>query len=196
MANPTPLERFVWFVKALTHAVVTRNLYFQVMPQAHTRWVIERLMALRDKLHRLARRIEAGTYRPRKGFTRRPADNPRPRPEQRVPRQRGWLAAHLPEAGQLRAILRDLINDAETQKLIAAAPVEMRRILGPACWMLDYRPPNLPALPRRRPAVRRPPAPRTKPPETGGARPAPPAPAIDPQYDVHPWLGPSYRRNA
>ena len=162
MSNPAPvpIERFAWFVRALVQAVVTRALYqFIVQPQAG--WVIGRLQTARDKFRRLAERIAAGTYQPREIVTRGASPPPATRSPARqvVPRRRGWLAELLPDAPRYRGFLLGLIHEPETQKLIAAAPAEMARLLRPICWMLKADPPPFLARPPRprRPATPRPP---------------------------------------
>jgi hypothetical protein len=152
MSNPAPvpIERFAWFVRALVQAVVTRALYqFIVQPQAG--WVIGRLQTARDKFRRLAERIAAGTYQPREIVTRSPPPPPATKNPARhvVPRRRGWLAELLPDAPRYRGFLLGLIHEPETQKLIAAAPAEMARLLRPNCWMLKAEPPEFLSRPRR-----------------------------------------------
>ena len=78
------------------------------------------------------------------------------------------LAELLPDAPRYRGFLLGLIHEPETQKLIAAAPAEMARLLRPICWMLKAEPPDFLARPRRAeppdaPARKQPPKPRPAP---------------------------------
>ena len=148
-APPTPLQRVAFLVN---HLLATIGVLYLGSPQGGRiprpllALANQRLAAFREQFARLAASILAGTYRPRR-FTPRPATAPapgtaprKPRPESPLRRQ-GWLADHLPGAvaAPLRGDLLHLLEDPETQALIAAAPAEMARLFRPLCWMLKDR---------------------------------------------------------
>jgi hypothetical protein len=143
----------------------------------------ERIKTLRDRFHRLAGRIIAGTYAPRR-FT------PRRQPGARAPRQespfrkRGWLDALLPAAvaAPYRGGLIALLQQPEMAALIAAAPEPMARILRPLCWALKLKPPEILAIPRRPAGVPPPVPPRYQPPPP----PPPPIPGPANTLGLHP----------
>ena len=184
-APPTPLQRVAFLVNHLMRIIGVLYLGSPQggrIPRPLLALANQRLADFREQFARLAAKILAGTYRPRR-FTPRPATataTAKPRPESPLRRQ-GWLADHLPGAvaAPLRGDLLHLLEDPETQALIAAAPAEMARLFRPLCWMLKLKPPQI--LARRR---REPPAPQparaakaatTRRRQAPHARPTPPA---------------------
>ena len=155
--NPAPprtlVDRVAWMVN---HLLATIGVLYLGSPQggripgpllslAHLRMKI-----FQARFTRLAARILAGTYRPRR-FTPRPGTAPgKPRTETPLRRQ-GWLADYLPGAvaAPLRGSLIHLLESPETKALISAAPAEMARLFRPLCWALHFRPPDILANPRR-----------------------------------------------
>jgi hypothetical protein len=140
-----------------------------------------RLVALRDRFARLAARIVAGTYRPRRSTPRRSPGNSTPR--RKTPFQEsGWLDAMLPAAvaQQFRSHLHALLREPEMAALIRVAPVPMARVLRPLCWMLGVKPPATLASPGR--AADAPPAVRYEPPPP----PPPPIPGPANTLGLHP----------
>ena len=190
--NP-PADAFAAFVRCLTHAVITRRLMgLFAAPVADD--LINRLRLAKQHLARLAARLQAGTWRPRRVTARRPPDNPKPMPK--IPRRKpfGWLRPLLPDAVPAAGYLDHLLHDPAMVALMQAAPAQAARILRPLCWMLRLKPPPVLASPRRKtappPAAAlspaapiaaqasppRPEPPRPKPPRSGP--PAPPSPPV------------------
>jgi hypothetical protein len=132
---------------------------------------------------RLAERIVAGTYRPRRFTPRQTAVARQPR-EPSPFQKSGWLAELLPLAlaAPLRGHLRDLLEEPEMKALIAAAPAPMARLFRPLCWALRFKPPPILANPRR-PAGTPPPPPK---PYVPPPPPAPPIPAPANTLGLHP----------
>ncbi len=175
--NP-PADAFAAFVRWLSHAVITRRLMgLFAAPVADD--IIDRLRVAKGQLARLAARLQAGTWRPRRITARQPEVNPEPRPK--IPRRRpfGWLRPLLPDAVHAAGYLDHLLQDPAMVALMQAAPAPAARILRPLCWMLRMKPPPVLAPPRRRDAPA--PAPEASP---------PPAPAITPPGTTSPGTAP------
>jgi hypothetical protein len=121
--------------------------------------ILDRIRTINQAFARLAERIRAGTYIPR-----RPPDTPRqragPHPRKKNPLPQGfaWLVKLVPETAVYGSQLQVLFADPEMAALLAAAPAPLGRPLRSLCWMLGVRPPPILAPP---PAVR----PRTRPPK-------------------------------
>ena len=113
---------------------------------------------------RLAARIEAGTYKPRRSGKRTPPQNPKPRAESPIRQSRGWLMPLVKESNSHRAWVVDLLHDPEMERLMVAAPAPMARLLRPLCWMLRIEPPKLLALPPRPRPPKPPKPPKQQPP--------------------------------
>ena len=160
--NP-PADAFAAFVRCLTHAVITRRLMgLFAAPVADD--LINRLRLAKQHLARLAARLQAGTWRPRRVTARRPPDNPKPMPK--IPRRKpfGWLRPLLPDAVPAAGYLDHLLHDPAMVALMQAAPAQAARILRPLCWMLRLKPPPVLARPRRKPATPAGPEPQPPPP--------------------------------
>jgi hypothetical protein len=144
----------------------------------------ERIKGIRDRLIRLAERIVAGTYVPRRTAP------PRRRPVTETPRletpfrKRGWLDAMLPAAvaQQYRGHLLALLRHPEMAALVAVAPAPMAGILRPLCWALKLKPPAILATPRRPAGTPPPVPPEYQPPPP----PPPPIPAPSNTLGLHP----------
>jgi hypothetical protein len=119
--------------------------------------IIDRLRTINQAFARLAARIAAGKYVPR-----RPPDTPRrheprkPRGPNPLPQTFAWLIKLLPETAPFGGQLQALFAEPEMAALLAAAPAPLRRPLRSLCRMLGVDPPKILALP--------PPPPRPKPP--------------------------------
>jgi hypothetical protein len=114
--------------------------------------ISERIKAFCNRFARLAARIVAGSYRPRRTAGPPHRKPLAPRPWQATPfRKSGWLDAMLPPevAREYRAGLFGLLQEPEIAALVRAAPGPMGRILRPLCWMLKLKPPEILARPRR-----------------------------------------------
>ena len=185
-APPTPLQRVAFLVNHLMRIIGVLYLGSPQggrIPRPLLALANQRLAAFREQFARLAASILAGTYRPRR-FTPRPGIAPgKPRTETPLRRQ-GWLADHLPGAvaAPLRGDLLHLLEDPETQALIAAAPAEMARLFRPLCWMLKLKPPQI--LARRRREAPAPQPARAAIARKRQARPAQAAPAPAAQHAV------------
>ena len=163
---PTPAERFANILRRLSQAVVTRSAFGLSSPLIAL--IVGRIRDAKQGFARLAARIEAGTYAPR----RRASTPPRP-PTVRKPRpppnplfrKCGWLLPLVPNAVEFRGQLETLLQDPEMAVLLAAAPVSLARPLRSLCWMLRLDPPKILARPARpaQPRTPRPPRPRREP---------------------------------
>jgi len=170
---PTAAESFASILWCLAQAVVTRSAFGLSQPLINL--IITRIRDAKQAFARLAARIQAGTYAPR----RRAATPPRP-PAVRKPRpppnplcrKFGWLMPLVPPAVVFGGQLETLLRDPEMATLLAAAPVSLRRPIRSLCWMLRVEPPKFlarpagPAKPRtpRQPRPRREPLPHYRPP--------------------------------
>jgi hypothetical protein len=115
--------------------------------------IMGRLKSIRYIVARLATRIGAGTFSPRRSAA------PRPPIGQKIPRQRtplpqgfAWLIKMVPETTASACQLQILLADPDMAALIAAAPAQMRRPLRSLCQMLGViAPPILAPVPDPRP---------------------------------------------
>ena len=166
MPNPTPpptaAETFASILWCLAQAVVTRTAFGLSQPLINL--IITRIRDAKQAFARLAARIQAGTYAPRRRSAtppRRPAvQKPRPPPNP-LARKFGWLPPLVPGAVVFGGQLDSLLRDPEMAALLAAAPVSLRRPLRSLCWMLRVEPPGILARPKN---PRPPRPPRDKPP--------------------------------
>jgi len=162
----TAAERFADILWCLTQAVVTRSAFGLSQPLINL--IITRIRDAKQAFARLAARIQAGTYAPRRRSAtppRRPAvQKPRPPPNP-LARKFGWLPPLVPGAVVFGGQLDSLLRDPEMAALLAAAPVSLRRPLRSLCWMLRVDPPKILARPARpaQPRTPRPPRPRREP---------------------------------
>jgi len=148
--TPTPAERFADILWYLAQAVVTRSAFGLSQPLINL--IITRIRDAKQAFARLAARIDAGTYAPR----RRSATPPRPpavqkprQPPNPLARKFGWLLPLVPAAVVFRGQLETLLRDPGMAELLAVAPVSLRRPIRSLCWMLRVDPPDILALPKK-----------------------------------------------
>ena len=161
----TPIARFSRLIEALMQDVAG-DVPTGWLPIPFVRIMWRRLRQLNARFFSVLARFRAGSL-PKAGTLPKPAtppaDAPRapkpadpaapqpgPRPKS-LPRQVGWLFRKISYAGHRREELQDLLDDPETEKLVADAP-QLGRTLRPLCRMLGVAPPawlRLPARPRR-----------------------------------------------
>jgi len=173
-------ERFADILWYLAQAVVTRTAFG--LSQVLINLIITRIRDAKQAFARLAARIDAGTYAPRRrsGPPRPPTDRkPRPPPNP-LCRKFGWLLPLVPAAVASRGHLENLLRDPEMAALLAAAPVSLARPIRSLCWMLRVRPPDILA----RPAKPRPP--REKKPRPRREKLPPPYPPTPPEAPA--WM--------
>jgi hypothetical protein len=182
--TPTPAENLSAFLRGLLTAVCAmmggERLSLQVIAA-----ITDRIRQVNQRFGRLAARLAAGTYKPRRFHGRKPAAA-KPRRRSPLPHEFGWLLPLVTDAVGYRAQLEHLLlRNPEMLALMEQAPVPMARILRPLCWMLRLEPPPVLARPRpKAPPPRRKASPRSKPPKVKvrrappalTAKPAPPAP--------------------
>jgi hypothetical protein len=188
-APPAPpvAERVARMMRALHEAVAAQRLgglLWGNIPVPLMQLIIARITAIRDRFTRLASRVVAGNYVPRRFAPRRQPVVHKPRQPSPFQR-RGWLDALLPGAvaAPYRGGLLALFQEPEMVALIQAAPGPMARILRPLCWMLKLKPPEILANPRRPAgAPPPPPPPRYQPPPP----PPPPLPGPGNTLGLHP----------
>ena len=162
---PTVAERFADILWYLAQAVVTRTAFGLSQPLINL--IITRIRDAKQAFARLAARIDAGTYAPRRrsGPPRPPTDRkPRPPPNP-LARKFGWLLPLVPAAVASRGHLENLLRDPEMAALLAAAPVSLARPIRSLCWILRVEPPKILARPAgpAQPRKPRPPRPRREP---------------------------------
>jgi len=159
----SPAECFAGILQWLTQAVATRHIA-GLLAAPLTWLLVDRIRGIKQRFARLAARLRAGTYVPRRHTPRQPPAARKPRRPNPLPQTFGWLQNLLPEAVMYRSQLEHLLRDPEFVALMQAAPAPMARVLRPLCWMLRVTPPPVLARPRppRRPSLR--PAPPAEPP--------------------------------
>jgi hypothetical protein len=169
MSSAPLSDRFQSAARALMIALGDRH---RVLP----RWAVTYLLAALDRLRKgavdLLRKLEAGTYRPRKpGLARRPAAMPRaPRPAPAIPFPfyPGILSDLIgTQRGPAGPGLHELLQDPALPAHVQACPALARR-LRPLCRLMGI---DIPAWLRPPPRPPRPPAPQA--PHPPAARPAP-----------------------
>jgi hypothetical protein len=192
----TPAENVAILLRCLSQAVAAmgggNRLTYLVIGL-----IVDRIRVINQGFRRLADRIAAGTYRPRRSSPRRTATGRKPRRQSPLPRHFGWLQPLLPEAVQFRAQLEHLLlRNPEMAALIAQAPASMARVLRPLCWMLRLDPPPILARPRPQPAAA--PAPAAGPPASPSHPPPPlsPPPRSPPPRSPQPLSPPPPARRA
>ena len=163
---PTPAERFADILWYLAQAVVTRSAFGLSQPLINL--IITRIRDAKQAFARLAARIQAGTYAPRRRSSTPPRPpavrKPRPPPNP-LARKFGWLLPLVPPAVVFRGQLETLLRDPGMAELLAAAPVSLRRPIRSLCWMLWVDPPKILARPpaKPRPPREKKPRPRREP---------------------------------
>ena len=163
--TPTSAERFADILWYLAQAVVTRSAFGLSQPLINL--IITRIRDAKQAFARLAARIQAGTYAPRRRSSTPPRPpavrKPRPPPNP-LARKFGWLLPLVPPAVVFRGQLETLLRDPGMAELFAAAPVSLRRPIRSLCWMLRVEPPKILARPAKpRPPREKKPRPRREP---------------------------------
>ena len=138
--------------------------------------IIDRLRGIKQRFVRLAAKIRDGKYAPRRFAPHRPAETPRPREAEKLPRKFGWLLPLVPDAVCYRSQLEFLLRDPEFSALLAAAPASLGRPLRSLCWMLRLDPPDMIAPPARPRPLRKKPKPVAPEPPPEPPRPPHPEP--------------------
>jgi hypothetical protein len=77
--------------------------------------------------------------------------DPSVRPAVALPRNRGWMTDLVPETNHFRVTMNWMFAQPTVKALIAAAPVQVGRVLRPLCWMFGA---DVPTELRRRPRAR------------------------------------------
>jgi hypothetical protein len=163
---PAPAERFATLLYWLGQAVDTRGVAGRLAVPLVV-LILNRISEIKQRFARLAARIGAGRYSPRRS-TQPKHTGKKPRHPNQLPQGVAWLIKLVPEAAASASQLRLLFTDPEMVALLAAAPAPMARPLRSRCRMLGVDPPPILAPP---PAARlRTPAP---PALAGDARPPP-----------------------
>jgi hypothetical protein len=168
-APETPDEHFAAILFWLAQAVGARSgagLSFSLIAL-----IVDRLRRIKQAFARVAARVAAGSYRPRRRAAAARPGQPPPKPDP-LPKEFGWLLKLVPDAVGYRAHLERLLAAPEMAELLAAAPASLRRPVRSLCWMLAISPPPVlakPAKPRKPrqeapPAASAPPPPRPQPP--------------------------------
>jgi hypothetical protein len=149
-APPAPAERFAALLFWLGQAVVSRGLVGKLAGPLVT-LILNRIREIKQRFARLAARIQAGRYAPRRS-TPRPHTGGKPRGPNKLPQGPAWLIKLVPEAAAAASQLRSLFADPEMAALLAAAPAPLARPLRSLCRMLGVEPPPiLPPPPSARP---------------------------------------------
>jgi hypothetical protein len=181
--SPTPAQAFATWQLYLCQALAAR-IFPGGLSNALVALIIAKIRTLAQRFARVAGRVAAGTYRPRRRSTNPRKTTPNaPRRPSPLPLRRNWLLPLLPDAAAYGCQLENLFRDPEMAALLAAAPEAMARILRPLCWMLAATPP--PLLARPRPAA--PPAPEATSQAPPPAAPSPPVRAAKPASPPRQW---------
>jgi hypothetical protein len=157
VSNPprTPVECFATLILWLGRAVDGPSMWGN-FSRPLALLIVNRIREINQAFARLAARIKAGTYVPR-----RPADTPRrhaerkPRGPNKLPQGFAWLVKLLPETAAYGSQLQVLFAEPEMAALMEAAPAALRRPLRSLCRMLGVTPPPIlappPSPPRPKP---------------------------------------------
>ncbi len=170
MSNPpprTPAECLATIILWLSRTVDSHSMWGKLArPLAVL--ILDRIRAIKHRFDRLAARIEAGQFTPRRPSATPRARTPRPpRAPNPLPQKFAWMVRLVQETAVYGSQLQNLLQQPEMVALMQAAPAEMRRVLRPLCHMLGVRPP---------PILAPPPSARPKPPSPAAlTEPAKPA---------------------
>ena len=167
--QPLPAERFATLLFWLGKTLTTRHLAGTLAGPLFF-LIMGRLKAFRYAFARLAARIEAGTFSPRRSPPpRQPSTEKKTRRRTPLPQGFAWLIKMVPETAASASQLQFLLAEPDMAALIAAAPAQMRRPLRSLCQMLGViLPPILAPLPDprpKKPPVERKPRPKREKPE-------------------------------
>jgi hypothetical protein len=147
---PTPAERFATLLLWLSLAVDARRLAGRLATPLLV-LILDRLRGINQTFARLAARIGAGRFAPRRSVARHSPIERKPRRPNPLPQDFAWLIKLVPEAAASAGQLQFLLADAEMAALLAAAPAPLRRPLRSLCRMLGIDPPTVLAPPAARP---------------------------------------------
>ena len=162
--QPTPSERLASLLFALVQALDSRCLV-GALAQPLFILIMGRLRSIRYGFARLAARVEAGGFAPRRpAAPRSPATEKKPRRRNPLPQGFAWLIKLVPDVTASASQLQFLLADPDMAALLAAAPEQLRRPIRSLCQMLGVpAPATLPPPPDPRPPkprVERKPRPR------------------------------------
>src|SRR5579862_3239724 len=116
---------------------------FGPFPRPLFHLIFNRLSAIQQRFRRIADRVAAGTYFPRRYPSRRRPTAQKPRRPNPLPTEFGWLRKLLPEPAQYAGQLDHLLRDPALVALMAAAPGPLRRPIRSFCRMLAVTPPTI-----------------------------------------------------
>jgi hypothetical protein len=193
----TPADRlatvFGWILAAVRRGFASNQARLEGPVQvALYGLMVRRIAQTRDRLIRLAARLQAGwTYQPKPYAPRHPPAGPRREPN---PLTTGshWLFRSVPgpASGAANAALNNLLAEPEIAAVLAAAPKPAWRILRSVCWMLGVEKPQV--LAKLDPRAPKPGKPLDHPPPPLPWTVLPPTPEL-PDYQPSffwPWIGP------
>jgi hypothetical protein len=172
VSNPprTPAECFATIILWLSRAVDGHSTWGR-LERSLALLILDRLRTINQLFGRLAARIKAGSYLPRRSPTPRRHAATTPRQPNPLPQGFAWLVKLVPEAATYGSQLQFLFADPEMAALMATAPGPIGRPIRSLCRMLGVAPPPIlappsPAIRPRPPKPERPPTPtRPKKPE-------------------------------
>ena len=157
---PALAERLSSLILWLGKAVDGRSLIGLLSPHL-VMLILNRLRAITHAFARVASRVGAGRYAPRRCTPRKTITRPA-RAKNPLPQGVAWLVKLVPESAASASQLRLLLADPKMAALLAAAPASLGRPLRSLCHMLGVEiPPVLAPAPRVRPP--RPPKPERPP---------------------------------
>ena len=177
MPNPprTPAECFSTIILWLSLAVDGHSTWGR-LPRPFGLLILDRIRSINARFARIAARITAGTFLPRRSPAPHPRENRGPRGPNKLPRSVAWLIKLLPEVAVYGSQLQFLFADPEMAALLEAAPASLRRPLRSLCRMLGVTPPPILALPAR-----------PRPPSDPQPEPPPSAPATGRRAPSRSW---------
>jgi len=149
-STPTPIERiatvFGWIVASVRRGLATNAARLEGPVQvALYNMINQRLNQTRDRLIRLAERLQTGwVYVPRPYAPRQIPTRP-PREPNPLTTGSHWLlrAGPGPDMGAANDQLYHLLHQPEIVAILAAAPVPAWRIVRSVCWALGVRKPAI-----------------------------------------------------
>jgi hypothetical protein len=149
VSNPPPAERLATILRCLSLALAARSGWaWLTLPLIAV--IVGRLRGIGQRFARVAARIQAGRYAPRRrAAPRRQTAAERPRQANPLPQTFAWLLPLVPDAAGYGAQLQSLFRDPEMAALMQAAPASLGRPLRSLCRMLVVRPPPVIAPPER-----------------------------------------------
>jgi hypothetical protein len=141
-APRTPAECFAGIILWLSRTVDSHSMWGR-LSRPLALLILDRIRVINQRFARIAARIAAGSYTPRRAPPHRRLAAPKPRRKNPLPQGVAWLLKLVPETASYGSQLQFLLADPAMAALLAAAPASLRRPVRSLCHMLGVAPPPI-----------------------------------------------------